>query len=77
MNERIEIPEKYIEFSRELINLVKKYELIEVSGKLTGREDFNVSDVHFYWEDGRHGATSGKIRLSANARLTVKMEGPK
>lgn len=69
-----EIPKDIQQFGAELAALAKRHGLRFLDGKFSPALDSTWhNDVHFRWEDGRHGAESFRISLHSIISVSVKV----
>lgn len=67
MREKMEIPEGYQEFCKEVGRICKKHHIQEFHGSFRppAVHAGGHSQIEFKWEQGRHGADSDKITISS------------
>lgn len=70
-----QVPKHYIELCKEISQLARKHGL----SKITGSFDPNWKDefcgsITFCWQQGRHGAESGRIHIAGTMQKYVNIE---
>lgn len=67
------IPEKHVEFSKAVARLAKEHGIQNMN--VTYRPSYFggdwQGDIAIYWEQGRHGADAGKVRISSTETIHV------
>ena len=74
-----QIPDRYIQFCKDVAELAIKYELNSVGMRFTPgySENYWRSDIVLNWEQGRHGEDSRRLNISSTVALHEKIDWPK
>ena len=71
------MPERYKSFAKKVCQLAKEYKFTKFSCTL--HPGFSHNDwpnpIHINWTQGRHGAESGRMRISSNLDFVLSVEG--
>lgn len=68
------IPDKYIDFCRELARVARKHNMNNLHGSF--RPEFGsewTEDINFRWKQGRHGEDSDELFVESNLRVFTKV----
>lgn len=73
---KIGIPDKHQEFCKEVARLCRKHGLTKFHGQFrpTWQDPWDA-DIHFSWEQGRHGEDSDRIFIHSEVRVHTRL-GP-
>lgn len=76
MNDKMEIPEKYQEFCREVAKLAIKYQVEKAYVRLQpAYDDGWKGEITAHWEMGRHGDTAHRIYITSEIRVHTDLSG--
>jgi hypothetical protein len=76
MSSKIEIPEKYQEFCREVAALASRLNVDRAEVKLyPGHNDEWDGEITASWSMGRHGSNAHRIVVSATTRVYTDLSG--
>jgi hypothetical protein len=84
----MEIPKEYQQLCRDLAKVLRNFNhengwvnnelnrnktIYHFSGKLS-ISDHKMSDIHFSWENGRHGDSQGQITIHTEIRVSTQID---
>lgn len=85
----MKIPQEYQQLCKDLAKVLRDFNhehgyrkkesadeekiIFRFTGKISAMEP-NMSNINFYWENGRHGDTQGKITIETEIRVQTEID---
>lgn len=89
MEKQMQIPKEYQQLCRDIAKVLRKFNtengwvnkenidkertIYQFSGRLS-ISDRDMSDIHFSWENGRHGDAQSQISINTELRVSTKID---